>query len=592
MKQSFILLLSFFLLGCNFLTPQEKAKTQESVFGKIRADMVRAAAKQLGVPDSIIVTIDEISLKNFKQNIKNNHNYTVLEKAPILESSNTLDTIVSKLLQFNNLLGDSIKNYERDDFERKINTQKDSMERILAQKKSQNKHKLNNSSPIEENSANEADFQQLLLENQRLTKIIDSLSFVINTLEQERTPTQTTSAKATTNNITIFKLFLSILLVALLFVFIYFKYGKKRNRKEKRKKSRIKNPGIKSVSSKIDTKSNTSKTKTLNAKTPASEENNQQVANFTESSQPPVASPVPLIPPAISENDNAFAKDADEWIVVGASVTGNGHLANDISCQDSHKYEYLGDGWGIAIVSDGAGSAVQSERGSKLVSIRGMELFKKLIDYKRWKKDKNIPSDDEWRESAYLVLKQLRDDMEALSKKLNIPVKSLSATAIVLIHTPEAILVTHVGDGRAGYKNEQGEWLPLITPHKGEEANQTIFLPSEFWDIPFFKMSGVYAPESIVIRQKPFGFVLMSDGCEATSWQYYTKDVNSERYYDPNVPHAGFFKPLDATLQSFRTDNVNLAERSQKWWNFIHSGTPSFIKETDDKTMILGVIYL
>ena len=46
--------------------------------------------------------------------------------------------------------------------------------------------------------------------------------------------------------------------------------------------------------------------------------------------------------------------------------------------------------------------------------------------------------------------------MEEVANKNNIPIKALSATAIVVIHTPKGLLVTHIGDGRAGYKNKEG----------------------------------------------------------------------------------------------------------------------------------------
>ena len=60
------------------------------------------------------------------------------------------------------------------------------------------------------------------------------------------------------------------------------------------------------------------------------------------------------------------------WVLVGASVRGNGHIESNLPCQDNHKYEELEKGWGIAIVSDGAGSAAHSDMGSKIVVERGL----------------------------------------------------------------------------------------------------------------------------------------------------------------------------------------------------------------------------
>lgn len=301
----------------------------------------------------------------------------------------------------------------------------------------------------------------------------------------------------------------------------------------------------------------------------------------------PEPSPKFPVPPA----KTTFAVDANKWIVVGASVIGNGHISAKLPCQDNHKYESLGESWGIAIVSDGAGSAEYSHVGSRIVAERGIVHFKALIEKEGWLKNNELPTDAKWLQTSYSTLKAIRNDMEAFAKAQNISLKSLYATVIVVIHTPDGILATHVGDGRAGYKNQKDEWKALITPHKGEEANQTIFLPSDFWNTPNYVMSGVLVPESVVIREKPFAFTLMSDGCENSAWQYYIKNEKTGKFYDPNEPHPAFFDSLSETLHSFHKDKIELKEQEEKWVNFITAGNDSLKNEADDKTMIIGVLY-
>lgn len=316
-----------------------------------------------------------------------------------------------------------------------------------------------------------------------------------------------------------------------------------------------------------------------------------------EDPAPPVV-PIPPIdkvdPPAPSPSQsqmNAFAEDADEWIIVGASVQGNGHIATNTPCQDNNKYEYLGNGWGIAITSDGAGSAKNSHVGSGIVVNRAMIHFKNLIKKEEWIKKDKLPTEVRWTKLSYQVLKLVHDELESFAKTKECDFKSLSATVIVVIHSPTGLLVTHVGDGRAGYKDMDGEWHSMITPHKGEEANQTIFLSSEFWNIPFYEMSGVMVPEARIIKEKVQAFTLMSDGCENTSWKFNQYNESTEKYYDPNLPFANFFDPILATFRSFRSKKVSLEKRKTKWHDFIKEGNKSFIKETDDKTMILAVLY-
>lgn len=278
-----------------------------------------------------------------------------------------------------------------------------------------------------------------------------------------------------------------------------------------------------------------------------------------------------------------------QWVLVGASVTGNGHLQMGLPCQDYHRYESLENDWGIAIVSDGAGSAKHSDIGSKVLVERGIVHFKQLLENEGWMQSNKFPTDVEWLQKSYDTLKTIRNDVVMFAQSKNVAVKDLSATCLVVIYSPIGLLTVHVGDGRMGYENLSGEWKSIMTPHKGEEANQTIFLVSDFWTIPNFTLSGVLVPESVVVREQVKAFALMSDGCENTSWLCTAKNEETGKYYDRNTPFDGFFKPLKETIISLSVSNVPEEERNEKWHNFIESGTDGFRKEQDDKTMIYGV---
>lgn len=278
------------------------------------------------------------------------------------------------------------------------------------------------------------------------------------------------------------------------------------------------------------------------------------------------------------------------WVLVGASVRGNGHIESNLPCQDNHKYEELGNGWGIAIVSDGAGSAAHSDMGSKIVVERGLVHFKKLIQQEGWMDKNTLPSDAEWLSKSYSILRTMRDEVDLVAKKNNVAIKELSATCLVIIFSPIGLLTVHVGDGRMGCKPVNGAWKTIMTPHKGEEANQTIFLVSDFWGTPNYVQSGILVPESIVVREPVEAFALMSDGCEATAWLCTAQNPETGMYYDKNQPFEGFFNPVIETLKSFDEDQVPVEERNAKWYKFIESGMKSFVREQDDKTMIVGVL--
>ena len=293
----------------------------------------------------------------------------------------------------------------------------------------------------------------------------------------------------------------------------------------------------------------------------------------------------------INASYKAFSNDAEQWVVVGASGQGNGHISMHMPCQDSSGYKYLGKGWGIAVASDGAGSAKNSQVGSAITVQRVLVHFENLISKEGWVNDNILPDEIQWLKSSYRCLKQVHDDIEYFAKQKNVNFSSLSSTVIVVIHSPHGVLVCYVGDGRAGYMSTDGQWHSLIIPHKGEEANQTIFLTSDFWNIPYYEMSGVLCPEARVISGNVAAFVLMSDGCENTSWRCNLFDKNTHKYYDPNLPHKPFFDSIIKTLHSFRDNKIPDDARSNKWAAFIAEGNDSFVRESDDKTMIVGYLY-
>lgn len=317
------------------------------------------------------------------------------------------------------------------------------------------------------------------------------------------------------------------------------------------------------------------------------------------STVPPITSGTqPTAQPVLSTGEDCvvpvqyknFAEDADEWIIVGASVQGNGHVSTNLPCQDSSGYRYLGNGWGIAITSDGAGSKTHSHIGSAIAVQCGLDHFEALVKGIGWMTNNELPSETEWDKHAYFTLKAVHDDTEAFAKQKGVDFDSLSATIIVIIHSPKGLLVCHIGDGRAGYRDATGHWHPAITPHGGEECNQTIFIPMEFWDKRYYEQSGVGVPEARVIVGPVTAFTLMSDGCEKTAYQCDVMNPGTGMHYDPNQPHEAFFEPVIRTLRSNRENGDALDERKASWAKFLYNGIDKLAIETDDKTMIVATV--
>lgn len=300
------------------------------------------------------------------------------------------------------------------------------------------------------------------------------------------------------------------------------------------------------------------------------------------------------------ENKVPFFKDEDEkglltptngtaqsdWLVVKTSIVGKSHTESEppIPCQDSNYYQDIGKGWGIAVVCDGAGSKEFSHYGSRFVAKRTGFIFEEIVKQNNWQIADVLPTQDKWHEVSKRAFAKIRSELEEYAEKHNVKSGLLSCTVIVVIHSPIGILASHIGDGRAAFCNAENEWKAIIKPYKGDEANQTVFITSVVWD-----EQDKYI-ESTVFEEKPIAFTLMSDGCEAHSFEVNIYDEAEQKYKDPNKPYPKFFQPIVATLKNFHQSQATAEEIDAKWQRFIESGNEKLKNEPDDKTMILGIL--
>lgn len=298
---------------------------------------------------------------------------------------------------------------------------------------------------------------------------------------------------------------------------------------------------------------------------------------------------VPVIeadsPPQILAVDSGVT--CGDWLVVRASVQGKLHVESEppIPCQDSSTHRDLGSGWGIGVVCDGAGSKKFSHYGSRFVADLTAMKFEAAVDANGWARDGRLPADNDWQDISKTIFTDVRAELDAFARNQHsIDISLLSCTVIVLVHSPFGILASHIGDGRAAFANESDEWKPVMKPHKGEEANQTVFVTSIDGSEPRDYI------ESRVFREKPAAFTLMSDGCEAHSFEVNIFDEGQGKYTDPNKPYEKFFQPLVSKLKDLYRSKAIPEEIDQKWVQFITAGNEKLRNEPDDKTMILGVL--
>lgn len=305
---------------------------------------------------------------------------------------------------------------------------------------------------------------------------------------------------------------------------------------------------------------------------------------------------IPIISDSVSKNDIdeinkvylSTLQSCDNGYVIGASIRGRSHELHDTPCQDYHIFEKVIDGWYILAVSDGAGSAKYAARGAKANSTFSVRLVKQMLMEKRWIENEYFPTELEWYIEARAIFERIKliirtkvSELEEESVEAD-----FNATLLLAIVTPKGVLTAHIGDGRMGYLSDDDEWKAMMTPHKGDEANQTIFLQSGWTSpmVPAFKLGGIFVPEITIVRGMPKAIVLMSDGCERASWECSIMDIEKGKFVDNNIPYKGFMNPLIEAL-----DSCSHEDRMQLFVDILNHGTTACERELDDKTMLLAV---
>jgi hypothetical protein len=161
------------------------------------------------------------------------------------------------------------------------------------------------------------------------------------------------------------------------------------------------------------------------------------------------------------------------WRVVGVSAPGTSHTRLGIPCQDSNLCEILDSGLLIAVVADGAGSAARAELGSQLA-------VKTVTNEARRSETRSASLTEE--ESFKSLLKEwvmaARRALEEEAGKLDVALRELGTTLIILVASPRIIAAAQVGDGATVFRNAQGETRILTIPKLEEYINESTFLTS------------------------------------------------------------------------------------------------------------------
>lgn len=260
------------------------------------------------------------------------------------------------------------------------------------------------------------------------------------------------------------------------------------------------------------------------------------------------------------------------WVHLKASVRGHDKL----QLQDSHGV-FTTESSALLVVCDGAGSKPHSKQGADHCAAGLVEEFSKVIS------GGVRLSSSNWQAVAHGAFLNVAKTLEALAQTQKIQLGDYGCTGIVVLATEDFIGCAHVGDGRAGYLDEDNCWRSILTPFKGVEANATVFMSM----LTLGNAEKLIRTTSRQIRTR--SVIALSDGPEGVCWHMSTKDRTGTKVDDPNVPSANFFTKIANQLVSATENKVPQDELDKLWSDFLAAGNKQLSEEPDDKTLLIAL---
>ena len=206
------------------------------------------------------------------------------------------------------------------------------------------------------------------------------------------------------------------------------------------------------------------------------------------------------------------------WRIAFASTIGTSHEKNGLPCQDACACNLIQakDGTEIllAIASDGAGSAIKSEIGSKLSVESFIQNFSSIINQEGFQ---GFAKDDilDW-------ITSIREQISILAEKESLSIRDFACTLVACIIGAEEAIFFQIGDGAIVVaETESQDYGYVFWPQHGEFANQTNFITQDN-----FKE----ALQFEVINKRFVQVALFTDGIERLVLDFQTQAVHSPAF--------------------------------------------------------------
>ena len=191
----------------------------------------------------------------------------------------------------------------------------------------------------------------------------------------------------------------------------------------------------------------------------------------------------------------------NNWYIAKASIIGNSHKITGTPCQDSCRVLTSQDGqWVSLVVSDGAGTALFSDKSSELV----VNAFSKELIELSAQIQNRVPG--AWiNDFVIQKIVSVRDELRALANSDNL--QQYHCTLVACLIGPTGGFLIHIGDGAlfgGRYQdidqvNEQISTHSFVSlPENGEYANETFFITEGDW-IKHLRITAVGSLDWIIL---------------------------------------------------------------------------------------------
>jgi hypothetical protein len=248
------------------------------------------------------------------------------------------------------------------------------------------------------------------------------------------------------------------------------------------------------------------------------------------------------------------------WRLVGARATGTSHVDRDQPCQDYFCADIAsaadGDEYLLAVIADGAGSAVEGAEGSRLVCETVMQGMRDAISASE-------PALDA--EAVRFWLHWARVAIEEKAQADGLCARDFACTILGAVVGPTETLFFQIGDGAIVAFTEAGATGVVFWPDGGEYVNATYFVTEEdaFANLHF-----------ATTERRIHEVAIFTDGLQRLALSFATR-----------TPHPPFFDPMLSTLR--REPPGRSAELQRTLARFLDSEAVNS-RTDDDKTLVLA----